>query len=72
MKKIYKYITIAGPKGKPRIYTVFNNKSGGILGYIDYYKPWRQYVFRSEFSAVFNNTRLRDIIDFIENHAGEE
>jgi hypothetical protein len=70
MKK-YKYITIKETPGgvydKHPIYKIINNKSGDRLGRISYYPRWKQFI--AEFSpyAVFNNTCLRDIIDFMEN-----
>lgn len=53
------------------LYHIVNNKNAGFLGWITYYKPWRQYVFTGTERAVFNNACLKDIIDFLENHAGK-
>jgi hypothetical protein len=57
--------------GKP-LYHILNNKNQGFLGWITYYKPWKQYVFTGTEKAVFNNACLKDIIDFMDNHAGKE
>jgi hypothetical protein len=75
MKK-YKYITIRREhnesfEGHP-VYRVFNNKSGGQLAIISWYRPWKQYVFSSMEECVFNNSCLRDVLDFIENRVGAE
>ena len=69
MKK-YRYITIRQVdnevfEGKP-VYRIFNNRSGAQLGIISWYKPWKEYVFSSNRECVFNNTCLRDVLDFIE------
>lgn len=57
--------------GKP-VYKISNNKSGEQIGLLSYYQLWRQYVFSSQAEFVFNNTCLRDIINFIEEEAGKE
>lgn len=71
MKK-YKYITIKQLssevfEGQP-VYRIFNNRSNAQLGIISYYKPWKEYVFSSKMDCVFNNSCLRDVLDFIENN----
>jgi hypothetical protein len=70
MKK-YKYITIEQRNSemfeKHPVYRIFNNKSGRQLAILSYYKPWKQYVFSSMEECVFNNTCLRDVLDFLEN-----
>lgn len=70
MKK-YKYITIKQEEAelfmeKP-VYRVFNNKSGDQLAVLSWYKPWKEYVFSSKEDCAFNNTCLRDVLDFLEN-----
>lgn len=70
MKK-YKYITIRQEhnetfEGHP-VYRIFNTKSDGQIGLLSWYKPWKQYVFSSIAACVFNNSCLRDVLDFIEN-----
>jgi len=71
----YKFITIEESRisaGRPE-YRITNNKSGDILGYVVYYPTWRQYVFsQADEGMVFNNTCLRDVVDFMENRAGKE
>lgn len=67
----YKYITIEHVNGevfngKP-VYRIFNNKSRDHLGVISYYKPWKQFVFSSREECVFNNSCLKDVLDFMEN-----
>lgn len=53
-------------EGKP-VYRIYNNKGGDQIGILSWYKPWRQYVFSSREECVFNNSCLRDILDFMEN-----
>jgi hypothetical protein len=70
MKK-YKFITIRQERdeafcGMP-VYRVFANRKGGQLAIISYYVPWKEYVFSSHEDCVFNNSCLRDVLDFIEN-----
>lgn len=74
MKK-YRFITIQQSimdhipevfEGKP-VYRIYNNKSGAQLGILSFYKPWKQYVFSSQPECVFNNSCLRDVLDFMES-----
>jgi len=71
--KQYKHITILETEeaydNKP-VYDILNNKSGDSLGLIFYYKQWKKYVFtqtRTEDEIIFDNSCLRDIVDFLEN-----
>lgn len=70
MKK-YRFITIRQDSGevfaKKPVYRIFNNRSNSQLGIISYYSPWKEYVFSSQPECVFNNSCLRDVLDFIEN-----
>jgi hypothetical protein len=76
VNKKYKFITIEQEgdevfEGKP-VYRIYNNRNNSQLGIISYYKSWKQYVFSSQPECVFNNSCLRDVLDFMENHAGKE
>lgn len=71
MKK-YKYISIEQTDtdqifGTLSVYTIINNRGKDQLGTIAYYPPWKQYVASFNQHAVFNNSCLRDILDFMEN-----
>ena len=68
MKK-YRYITMRQDdtetyEGKP-VYRIFNNKGGEQLGILSFYAPWKQYVFSSRPECVFNDSCLRDVLDFL-------
>lgn len=73
--KRYKYITIENiiitDKSeifdKHYIYRIFTIKNKTQIGIIYWYKGWNQYVFSSRPDCIYNNTCLKDIIDFIEN-----
>ncbi len=52
-------------EGHP-VYRIFNNKSGGQLGILSYYRPWRQFVLSSQPECVFNDSCLRNVLDFME------
>lgn len=78
MKK-YKFITIKQTNGElfgsMPVYRIYNNRSlkkhgecfDAQIGIISFYKPWKEYVFSSQPECVFNNSCLRDVLDFIEN-----
>ena len=69
MKTKYKHIhfvaVVSGLKNKER-YKCMNNKSSAVLGEIFYYTPWRKYVFAMTEDAVFDDSCLRDVINFLE------
>ena len=71
MMEKYKFITIKQVDGelfeKNPVYRIFNNKGITQLGILSFYKPWKQYVFSSQPDCVFNNSCLRDVLDFMEN-----
>lgn len=52
-------------KAKTDVWHVLNNRSGGLLGIIQWYGPWRQYCLFPEPDCVFNNTCLADITAFM-------
>lgn len=68
MKK-YRFITIRQDgaetfNGKP-VYRIYNNHSGDQLGILSFYKMWKQYVFSAMSGCVFNDSCLRDVLDFM-------
>lgn len=68
---VYKFINIRQSnqemwEGHP-VYRIYNNKTSDQIGLISWYKPWKEYVFSSIPECVFNNSCLRDVLDFIEN-----
>ncbi len=67
----YKFITIRrGDEDevfeKHPVYRIYANRGGDQLGIVSWYRPWKEYVFSSKEDCVFNNSRLRDVLDFIE------
>jgi hypothetical protein len=58
-------------EGKP-VYRIYNIMGSVQIGIISWYKPWKQYVFSSREGCVFNNSCLRDVLDFMENNTGKE
>jgi len=65
----YRFITIEQRdkelfECKP-LYRVFNNKSGDQLAVLSWYKPWKCYVFSSHEGCLFDESCLRDVLDFL-------
>jgi hypothetical protein len=48
------------------VFRIYSDKGGGQLAIISWYRPWKEYVFSSQPECVFNNSCLRDVLDFIE------
>jgi hypothetical protein len=65
----YKYLTFneLEPKPKTRQFEVKNKAYGTLLGYVNWYSPWRKYCFSTIPSSglVFDAGCLADIQDFI-------
>lgn len=63
--KIGKYMTAKGVGMAPReVYTI-HGRAGDALGTVEWYKPWKKYVFDPEIGAVFSSECLRDLADFL-------
>ncbi len=67
MRTEYKYIkfTFVDSNDHKKGGDCLNKKSTTVLGYWQYYKPWKQYVIEFLEDCVFNETCLRDIADFL-------
>lgn len=50
---------------KTRLWSVLSKSSGGTLGHVRWYGPWRQYCFYPEPPTVFSGGCLREIAAFI-------
>ena len=64
----YKYIHLVKIKEVTGewIWSCKNNKNEyDELGWIEWYKPWKQYCFCPATGTVFSGSCLADIIDFI-------
>jgi hypothetical protein len=70
ISKVYKYIRIADSGDvfdNHPVYGIYHKKSKDQIGLLSYYSSWKQYVFSSHPDCVFNNSCLRDVLDFMEN-----
>ncbi|MEN6360025.1 MAG: hypothetical protein ABFD59_08215 [Smithella sp.] len=67
MQTRYKYIHFDEIEGfkKTKLYRCMNNNSGGYLGDVKWYGPWRQYCFFTAAACVFNVGCMNDINHFI-------
>ena len=67
MKTKYKFVHFeALPAGTHRQkWACLNDRTNDILGVIEYYPYWEQYVIDFKEGCVFNNQCLRDIADFL-------
>lgn len=72
----YQYFyVVALPKErgrKTRRYHVRNASSGDVIGVIKWYGAWRQYCFFPSAVTVWSSGCLRDVHNFIANHAGKD
>ena len=66
MKTEYKYIKFEWCELVDyKRWDCINKKGGDTLGWVTYYRPWKQYVMEFSDNCVFNNSCLRDIAHFI-------
>lgn len=67
LKTKYKYVFFNWIEDKPKtsVWQCRNQTTGGLLGIVKWYNPWRQYCFYPESDCVFNMNCLEDINDFI-------
>jgi hypothetical protein len=52
---------------KKPVYRIYNNRTKAHLGILSWHPPWKEYVFSSQPECIFNNSCMRDVLDFIEN-----
>ena len=55
--------------GKTKVWDVFSGGDsdiGVLLGSVDWYAPWRRYVFEPAFATLFDRNCMMEIVDFIE------
>ena len=67
MKTDYKYIRFMclGDTGKTSRWSIHNIRTQAFLGEIKWYSAWRQYCFFTTSDAVFNDSCMHDMLDFI-------
>jgi hypothetical protein len=66
MNGVYKFIKfISANKDGIPMWLCQNKKHGDTLGYCFFYRPWKQWVFSAESSAVFSVECLNDVTDYI-------
>jgi hypothetical protein len=64
----YKYMSFVEMNSKTitKVFEVRNKLSGGLLGFVKWYAPWRKYCFFIDFPGlVFDAGCLADIQDFM-------
>jgi len=73
MKLRYQHIHFIKVDQKPRtsVWTCRNNRTGGELGRIRWYGPWRQYCYFPVAQAVYSQGCLQDICSFLAELAKE-
>ncbi|GAG11755.1 unnamed protein product [marine sediment metagenome] len=73
MKTEYRYVHFVKVDQGPRtsVWTCRNNRSGGELGRVRWYGPWRQYCYFPVSQAVYSGGCLKDICSFLEELAEE-
>ena len=47
------------------VWLIRNKRGGDVLGGVEWYTPWRQYVFSADETAIFSHDCLSDIAAFI-------
>jgi len=58
--------------GRTHRWTVDAKRSGDILGVVEWYGPWRQYVFQPDPNTEYNKGCLLDIADFLDEMNAEQ
>lgn len=60
-------VDLGVPKGrKTKRWEVRSRQGASVLGYLQWFSPWRRYCFYPDAYAVFEQDCLREIADFIE------
>ena len=62
----YMLIEEIDQKPKTKVYQITSKSNGSVLGYIEWYAPWRQYCFNYN-TLIFNDCCLSEIVTFLSN-----
>ena len=54
------------PGTKYKMWEIHSKRGDDLLGWIQYYEPWKEFVFSPETSTIFSTGCLQDIITFID------
>ena len=67
MNTKYQYVHFVKVADKPKtsVWTCRNNRTGGELGRVRWYGPWRQYCYFPVAQAVYSEGCLKDICSFL-------
>ena len=73
MKTRYEYVHFIKVADKPKtsVWTCRNNRTGGELGRVRWYGPWRAYCYFPVAQAVYSQGCLADIAAFLGELAEE-
>ncbi len=66
MKTKFRFIEFVSTPTIQNCWACLNNRSREPLGGVEWYKPWKQYIFNASETAVFSADCLRDIAAFME------
>lgn len=59
------------PMGKTDVWNVVTKRGSDILGYVEWYAPWRKYAFNPGGYTGYEEVCLREIADFCEARTKE-
>lgn len=67
MRATYEHIHFVKVADKPKtsVWTCRNNRTGGELGRVRYYGPWREYCYFPVAQGVYSRGCLADIAAFL-------
>jgi hypothetical protein len=71
VKTVYKFIRFIESHEYLNIWVCHNNHTCDVLGQVQWYSPWRQYVFLSSAGPIFSVECLEDINQFIRELTAE-
>lgn len=72
MKTKYRFIEFRLVSDKPKIWECCNTKSNDVLGCVDWFVSWRQFVFNPENLTTYSHDCLTDIAHFLQQLNIEE
>lgn len=65
IKTRYKYIEFSDGDGEGGMWVCANRYHGDSLGCVEFYSPWRRWVFTPNHDTTFSADCLRDVIHFM-------
>lgn len=65
------FVEHGNPGKKTKRWLIVPARGGDAIGYIEFYAPWRKYIWSMLNGAIFDVGCTQEVVDFLRVHAGD-